>query len=55
MVGLLIISNKFMTIAWYGAAENEKQAFVMVIIPSWAIARLEYIFQVSARCLGSLN
>jgi len=54
-VGLLVISNIFMTIAWYGHLKTKSKPLVMVIIISWAIALLEYIFQVSARCLGPLT
>ena len=52
---LLIISNIFMTIAWYGHLRYKSKPLVWVIIISWAIALLEYIFQVPANRLGSLT
>ncbi|HKO96432.1 MAG TPA: DMT family protein [Pyrinomonadaceae bacterium] len=54
-VTLLIISNIFMTIAWYGHLRYKSKPLVRVIIISWAIALLEYIFQVPANRLGSLT
>ena len=52
---LLTISNVFMTFAWYGhlASPRFKQAALwVVILVSWAIALLEYCFQVPANRLG---
>ncbi|MFN2527296.1 MAG: DMT family protein [Candidatus Baltobacteraceae bacterium] len=45
---LLICSNIFMTIAWYGHLKNTKSPLIAAIIVSWAIALLEYCFQVPA-------
>ena len=50
---LLIISNVFMTIAWYGHLKYKNKPLVWVILMSWAIALFEYIFQVPANRLGS--
>ncbi|WP_413578441.1 DMT family protein [Bdellovibrio sp. HCB290] len=51
---LLLISNVFMTFAWYGHLKNFKSsALWIVILGSWAIALFEYIFQVPANRLGS--
>lgn len=52
---LLIISNLFMTIAWYGHLKFEKVALWKVILVSWMIALLEYIFMVPANRLGKLE
>ncbi len=50
---LLVISNIFMTIAWYGHLKYKSKPLVWVIMVSWAIALFEYIFQVPANRLGS--
>ena len=50
---LLVISNVFMTIAWYGHLKFKTKPLVWVIVISWAIALLEYVFQVPANRLGS--
>lgn len=47
-VVLLTCSNLFMTIAWYGHLKNTKSPLVLAIFASWAIALLEYCFQVPA-------
>ena len=50
---LLIISNTFMTVAWYGHLKYKKGPFIGAIIVSWAIAFFEYVFQVPANRIGS--
>ena len=50
---LLIISNIFMTFAWYGHLKYKNTALWTVIIVSWLIAFLEYCFQVPANRLGN--
>jgi uncharacterized protein len=51
---LLLVSNVFMTFAWYGHLKDLKTAPLGVAIAvSWAIALLEYCFQVPANRLGS--
>jgi len=52
-VVLLIISNTFMTIAWYGHLKYKQAPLVATIIVSWGIALFEYIFQVPANRIGS--
>jgi hypothetical protein len=50
---LLIISNVFMTFAWYGHLKDLKAAPIWIaIILSWAIALFEYCFQVPANRIG---
>ena len=49
---LLICSNIFMTIAWYGHLKYESQPLWKVIIVSWSIAFFEYCFQVPANRIG---
>jgi len=50
---LLVISNIFMTFAWYGHLRFKSTALPVVIIVSWLIAFVEYCFQVPAKRLGS--
>ncbi len=52
-IGLLIISNIFMTFAWYGHLKFKSTALWAVILFSWGLAFFEYIFQVPANRLGS--
>lgn len=52
-IGLLIISNCFMTFAWYGHLKFKSTALWAVILFSWGLAFFEYIFQVPANRLGS--
>jgi uncharacterized protein len=51
---LLIISNTFMTAAWYGHLKFEKVPLWQVVLASWGIAFFEYIFQVPANRIGNL-
>ncbi len=51
-VVLLICSNIFMTIAWYGHLKFEQQPLWKVILVSWSIAFFEYCFQVPANRIG---
>lgn len=53
---LLILSNIFMTFAWYGHLKNHQSSPLwIVIISSWGIAFFEYCLQVPANRLGILN
>ncbi len=49
---LLICSNIFMTIAWYGHLKHKAAPLLLVILLSWLIALPEYICQVPANRLG---
>ena len=49
---LLICSNIFMTIAWYGHLKYRKAPLITVIVISWLIAFAEYCFQVPANRIG---
>jgi uncharacterized protein (DUF486 family) len=57
-IGLLILSNSFMTLAWYGHLKFAewkwfgKLGLFSVILISWAIALFEYRFQVPANKIG---
>jgi uncharacterized protein (DUF486 family) len=50
---LLIISNTFMTLAWYGHLKFKDKPLWLVILASWGIAFFEYLFQVPANRIGS--
>ncbi len=51
---LLLISNLFMTFAWYGHLKNHRtSALYLVILVSWGIAFFEYCFQVPANRIGA--
>jgi uncharacterized protein (DUF486 family) len=50
---LLVVSNIFMTFAWYGHLKFKQTALWKVIIISWLIAFVEYCFQVPANRIGS--
>jgi uncharacterized protein (DUF486 family) len=49
---LLVISNVFMTFAWYGHLRFKSSPLWIVILASWGIALLEYCFQVPANRIG---
>lgn len=48
----LVISNIFMTFAWYGHLRFKHSPLWIVILISWAIAFVEYCFQVPANRMG---
>lgn len=55
---LLIISNVFMTLAWYGHLQWKEQSWLKnaglltIVLISWGLAFFEYIFQVPANRMG---
>lgn len=55
---LLILSNSFMTLAWYGHLKFgelkwfSKLGLVSIVLISWGIALFEYAFQVPANRMG---
>ena len=57
-IGLLTVSNIFMTLAWYGHLKfHEMKWFkqlgiVAIILISWGVAFFEYCFQVPANRVG---
>lgn len=58
-VVLLLISNSFMTYAWYGHLKKNPEAsktgfwvYAITILTSWGIALFEYVFMVPANKLG---
>jgi uncharacterized protein (DUF486 family) len=50
---LLVCSNLFMTLAWYGHLKFKSVPLVTVILVSWGIAFVEYCFAVPANRIGS--
>lgn len=57
-IGLLVLSNIFMTLAWYGHLQFKNYprlaqlGFAAVLLISWGLAFFEYIFQVPANKIG---
>ena len=57
-IGLLVLSNTFMTLAWYGHLKFSqwhrfsKLGLMSIILISWSIALFEYMFQVPANRIG---
>lgn len=57
-IGLLILSNIFMTFAWYGHLKFkelkwfENAGIVTIVLISWGMALFEYFFQVPANRIG---
>ena len=51
-IGLLICSNLFMTLAWYGHLRFKAAPLALVIAVSWLIALPEYALQVPANRIG---
>ena len=51
-VALLLVSNVFMTFAWYGHLKHRSAPLVAAILVSWLIALGEYCFQVPANRIG---
>jgi len=55
---LLILSNTFMTLAWYGHLKFkdlkwfENLGLISIVLISWGIAFFEYVFQVPANRIG---
>ena len=54
---LLVLSNVFMTLAWYGhiafKSHLQRYGVVAIVLISWGIALFEYCFQVPANRMGS--
>lgn len=51
-VSLLLLSNIFMTTAWYGHLKYKSLPLYTVILVSWGIAFFEYCLQVPANRIG---
>jgi uncharacterized protein (DUF486 family) len=49
---LLVLSNLFMTFAWYGHLKYKNVALWKVVLVSWGIAFFEYCLQVPANRIG---
>jgi uncharacterized protein (DUF486 family) len=49
---LLLLSNTFMTLAWYGHLRLRALPMWQAILGSWGIALFEYILQVPANRIG---
>ena len=51
-IGLLVLSNVFMTFAWYGHLKVEHRPIWILVLVSWGIAFFEYCLAVPANRLG---
>ena len=52
-VGLLVLSNVFMTFAWYAHLKNlSAKPWIYAALASWGIALFEYLLQVPANRIG---
>ena len=51
-VGLLILSNLFMTLAWYGHLRFTSSPLWLAVSASWGVAFFEYCLQVPANRIG---
>jgi len=51
-IGMLLLSNVFMTFAWYGHLKFKAAPLIVVILISWGIAFFEYCLQVPANRYG---
>jgi len=52
-VVLLVVSNTFMTFAWYAHLKNlAASPWIVAALVSWGIALFEYLFQVPANRIG---
>jgi len=52
-VGLLVLSNVFMTFAWYAHLKNlNDKPWWIAALASWGIALFEYLLQVPANRIG---
>lgn len=58
-IALLVVSNVFMTLAWYGNLKLEQLnitkdwPLIAIILLSWGIALLEYLVMIPANRIGS--
>ena len=56
---LLVISNVFMTFAWYGQLKLQEMhistdwPLIVIILASWGVALIEYFFMIPANRIGS--
>ena len=59
-LALLVVSNCFMTLAWYGNLKLQEMkiisnntSIVFIVLISWCVALLEYSFLIPANRIGS--
>jgi uncharacterized protein len=52
-IGLLLLSNVFMTFAWYGHLKFTDRPLWVVVLASWGIAFIEYCLAVPANRYGA--
>jgi uncharacterized protein (DUF486 family) len=49
---LLMLSNTFMTVAWYGHLRFRNAPLLLAVLASWGLAFFEYCAQVPANRIG---
>jgi uncharacterized protein (DUF486 family) len=60
-IGLLLLSNTFMTVAWYGHLRSKDMEWsrnlglFSIILVSWGLAFFEYLLQVPANRIGHVG
>ena len=54
-IALLVASNVFMTVAWYGHLKHTHVPLWKAILVSWGIALLEYCLMVPANRFGAVS
>ena len=58
---MLVVSNVFMTFAWYGNLKLEEMKIttdwplILIILASWGVALLEYSFMIPANRIGFIE
>jgi hypothetical protein len=52
-IAMLVLSNVFMTFAWYGHLKYKSSPIIIAVLASWAIAFFEYCLAVPANRIGS--
>jgi uncharacterized protein (DUF486 family) len=52
-IAMLVLSNVFMTFAWYGHLKFKSSPLIIAVVGSWAIAFFEYCLAVPANRYGS--
>lgn len=58
-IGMLVVSNAFMALAWYGhiafKSKLERYGLLAIVLLSWGIALVEYCFMIPANRIGSIQ
>ena len=52
-IGLLVLSNVFMTFAWYGHLKVDDRPIWLLVLASWGLAFFEYCLVIPANRMGA--